>query len=290
MFGVSPAYFFSRYSTDFTVDNYINGLEWLKEHGFEGFQLEVFYKENLADWEKQASRLADASVQLGMRATQFVAHFLLYATKTPDALLSDAGIEEMKRLPEITAHFPGCTTITLPLSLFFLDSSYPTLDKTQYQHFWEAYCKKLLVMDKAARAGGMRLALEIVPGSLMGGTEGFIRFIQETGNQTIGYNFDTGHAYVSKECLELIPAKLAGRIYGTHLKDNAGLENFALPPGKGTIDWTRLLSGLEKNGYRGSLDLEIASKTPDLLFDEYLEGKAWIEKSMNQLDSIKNKA
>jgi len=290
MFGVSPAYFFSRYSTDFSVGDYINGLEWLKAHGFHGFQLEVFHREKLAEWENQAFSLADASIQLGMQATQFVAHFLLFATRTPEALLSDAGMEELKRLPEIAAHFPGCTTLTLPLSPFVVGASYHPLNSAEYHRFWEAFCSKLLMMDELARAGGMRLALEIVPGSLMGGTEGFLRFIHETGNQTIGYNFDTGHAHASKECLELIPAKLAGRIYGTHLKDNAGMENLAMPPGKGTIDWTRLLAGLKKNGYRGSFDLEIASRAPELVFEEYLEGKACIETSLNQLNSSSSKS
>lgn len=290
MFGVSPAYFFSRYSTDFTVSNYIDGLKWLNEHGFKGFQLEVFHREKLIEWEQQACILADVAHHIGMQATQFVAHFLLFATRTPDAIFSDAGVEELKHLPEIAAHFSEAMTITLPISPFIIDSSNSGFNTAGYHRLWEAFCKKLITMDTVVRAGGMRLALEIVPGSLMGGTEGFIRFIQETKNQTIGYNFDTGHANVSKECLELIPAKLSGRIFGTHLKDNTGLENLALPPGKGTIDWIRLLSSLQNNGYQGSFDLEIASGNPNLVFDEYLEGKAYLQASLDKLDSSLNKA
>jgi sugar phosphate isomerase/epimerase len=277
MIGVSPAFFFSLYTTDFTVKDYIRGLRVLQSLGIEGYQLEVFKADRLEEWEKEGVSLFQCGQDLDLNATQFVAHFLLSATKDIDSLMSDDGYEQMRRVTGIVSQFAGCKTITLPLSPFALPGGY-TLESDGYQRLWNCLVEKLLAFDEIVRSSGFRLALEIVPGSLLGGTEGLMRLIRETGNQTIGYNFDTGHAHSSKECIATLPGKLAGRVYGTHLKDNFGAENFALPPGRGSIPWESVIHNLTASGYTGSFDLEIASKHPSEVVNDYTEGKTFIEK------------
>ena len=66
MFGTSPAYIFSLYTTDFTVDDYIKGLHKLKAAGFDGYQGEIFAEERLPEWEKGAKRIREAADSLGM--------------------------------------------------------------------------------------------------------------------------------------------------------------------------------------------------------------------------------
>jgi len=276
MFGVSPAYFFSRYTTDFTVENYIEGLKLLQDLGIEGFQLEVYHQKRLDEWISKAPALQSKAESLGMKVTQFVAHFLLMATGNQEALLSDLGIEEMKRVTEIVTQFPDCRIITLPLAPFQHQES-NGMSQSTYSRLWNRLSQKLLNLAAIAEDSGRLLALELVPGSLMGSTEGFLRFCHETQNTTIGYNFDTGHAWSSKENIIAIPAKLAGRIYGTHLKDNDGNENRALPPGEGTIPWKAVLDGLVLNGYTGSYDLEIACANPDEVTQAYEKGKSYLE-------------
>ena len=83
MIWVSPAFFFSLYSTDFTIDDYIRGLYKLKDLGLEGFQLEVFHPTRLSEWEQQSPRLAAKADALSLIPTQFVAHFLLESTRDP---------------------------------------------------------------------------------------------------------------------------------------------------------------------------------------------------------------
>ena len=281
MIGVSPAFFFSLYSTDFTVKDYVRGLDVLQKLGLSGYQLEVFTKSRLDEWEKDWPSLLKRSNELGLTVTQFVAHFLLSATVDAEALVGDQGYEEMKRVTEIVSHFPDCKTITLPLSPF----SWPkdtSMDTDTYRRLWDRLTAKLLRFDEIVRTGGLRLGLEIVPGSLLGGTEGLLRLSCETGNTTIGYNFDTGHAYSSKESICTIPAKLAGRIYGTHLKDNFGTENLALPPGRGTIPWDSVIQSLIDTGYTGSFDLEIACADPNEVEDAYRTGKMNIEQRVQK--------
>jgi sugar phosphate isomerase/epimerase len=272
MIGVSPAYFFSLYTTNFSIHDYSKGLEWLKQNDFGGFQLEVFAREKLDEWLSGAELLSLKARDLNLAATQFVAHFLLYSTRNSENLAATTGYDDMKRVLDIVSKFPDCTIITLPLAPFEFEKN-KSFSKDEWARLWDMFRSRLLAFDQIVVSGGCKLALEIVPGSLLGGTEGLMHLIAETGNTTIGYNFDTGHAFSSKEAIATLPAKLAGRIYGTHLKDNFGAENLALPPGEGSIPWVSVLDGLRQNGYSGSYDLEIASKSADMVERDYRKGK-----------------
>jgi sugar phosphate isomerase/epimerase len=103
-----------------------------------------------------------------------------------------------------------------------------------------------------------------------------MRLCDKLGTQSLGLNFDTGHAWAAKENLCLIPAKLGQQILGTHLCDNFGLENLSLPPGAGSIDWPRVMAGLKAAGYRGSFDIEIVCPEEDVR-RQYTEGRTYIE-------------
>lgn len=280
MFGVSPAYFFSRYTTAFTVEDYARGFELLAAEGLKGYQPEIFTPDRIEEWERGAAALAALGTDLGLSATQFVAHFLLAATKDEAALFSDLGYREMAAVAKIAARFPGCRTITLPIAPFSVPAN-GSFDRDAWTRAWDRLKVKLLHLASIVEGEGLRMSLEIVPGSLLGGTEGLMRLIAETGNSTIGYNFDTGHAWACKESIATLPAKLAGRIYGTHLKDNFGFENLALPPGEGSIPWQSVVDGLLRTGYRGSFDLEIVCASPGEVTSAYANGRATLEKALN---------
>ena len=113
------------------------------------------------------------------------------------------------------------------------------------------------------------------------GIDGFLRLCEHLGSDSLGLNFDTGHAWACKENLYLIPAKLGPRILGTHLCDNFGNENLLLRPGAGSIDWQRLIAALKVCGYNGTLDIEIVCK-PDDTLREYGQGHTFIEAMLKQ--------
>jgi sugar phosphate isomerase/epimerase len=128
---------------------------------------------------------------------------------------------------------------------------------------------------------GRRMALEILPGALVGGVDGFVRLCEHLGSDTLGLNFDTGHAWASKENPYLLPAKIGPRILGTHLCDNFGNENLSLRPGAGSIDWPRLIAALKACGYNGPWDVEIICKPEDVEI-EYGSGRKFIENLLNR--------
>jgi len=128
---------------------------------------------------------------------------------------------------------------------------------------------------------GRRMALEILPGAIVGGIDGFLRLCEHLSSDTLGFKFDTGHAWACKENLYLIPAKIGPRLLGTHLCDNFGNENLSLRPGAGSIDWLPLLTGLKNCGYTGPWDIEIICKPEDAEI-EYGSGRNFIENLLNQ--------
>ena len=271
--GVSPAYFISRFSNRFTAEEVAAGLQELAEIGFQAFQLEVFHRESLQEWVRSgASLVCRVSADLGLRATQCVAHFMMEAFSNRDRLFSDAGIMEMRSLLEIVGRYDECRVVTVPLGAF----EAPRVPGVgEYRAFFDRCVEKVGRLLAIVEGTGKLMALEILPSAIIGGTDGFMRVCDQLNTATLGLNFDTGHAWAAKENLYLVPAKLGRRIMGTHLCDNFGNENVSLPPGVGSIDWPRLIETLRSSGYDGAFDIEILCR-PEEVRDEYAKARDYI--------------
>lgn len=260
MIGVSPAYFISRYSELFTPKQIAECLEELHEIGFEAFELEVFHVESLRDWEKLGARLvSDAASTSGLTVSQFVAHFMLHAFESPEAIRSDFGLDETDRVIGVLSHFPSCPVVTIPLGGFRFDdrSEANSRGVLDYPGLYKRFLEKLRKIVAKLEQTGRRCAIELMPGALVNGSDGLLKLFQDLGSKTVGYNFDTGHAHSSKENVALIPHKLRGRLLGTHLCDNHQNENLSLRPGAGSIEWSQVFEALRRTEYTGSLDIEI---------------------------------
>jgi sugar phosphate isomerase/epimerase len=274
MIGVSPAYFISRFGNRFTPEDVAGGLEELVRMGFNGFQLEVYHGDMLNAWVTKGARLVrERSAVLGLAATQFVAHFMLEEFADQPGLDSPAAIEQMKLVLDVADRFEECRVVTVPLPAF-QSEPVPTLDT--YRRMFDRLLEKIARLLGAVQGAGRRMALEILPSAVIGATDGFLRLSEELRSESLGFNFDTGHAWACKENLYLVPAKLGRRILGTHLCDNFGNENLSLRPGAGSIDWPRLITALKGCGYNESWDIEIMCKAEDAEI-EYGRGKKLIE-------------
>jgi sugar phosphate isomerase/epimerase len=274
MIGVSPAYFVSKFSNRFSPDDVAAGLEDLPALGFFGFQLEVFHRESLETWARTgAAEIRRKSSDVGLKAHQFVAHFMLEDFADRQNLISNAAIEQMKVVLDIVDRFEECRVITVPLPAF---EDRAASSRDNYLFLFERCAAKVSRLLSMVEDAGRRMALEVLPGAIVGGIDGFLRLCEHLGSGTLGLNFDTGHAWACKENLYLIPAKLGPRILGTHLCDNFGNENLSLRPGAGSIDWPRLIAALKACGYNGPWDIEIACP-PNSVAEEYGAGLRFIE-------------
>ena len=274
MIGVSPAYYVSRYGDRFAPADVGGGLEALSQLGFDGFQLEIYHPEALSDWrDADTRRVRERCVALGLKAHQFVAHFMLKDFSDKQHLISDAAIEQMKVVLDIVDRFEECRVVTVPLPAFDAPRT-PGLE--EWLRLFDRCAEKVGRLSALVEEAGRRMALEVLPGAVVGGIDGFLHLCERIGSDTLGLNFDTGHAWACKESLYLIPAKLGGRILGTHLCDNFGHENLSLRPGAGSIDWPRLVGALKACGYAGPWDIEIVCP-PQSVAEEYRAGRNFIE-------------
>lgn len=165
----------------------------------------------------------------------------------------------------VLEHFPDCPVVTLPVGAFRGNRWEPHLaEPGTYEYLLMRLMEKMQKVLEIVTADDRSLALEILPYSLLAGTEGFHRVAEAIGSQQLGFNFDTDHAWACKEDVTLIPMKLNRRIFGTHLCDNHGHENLSLRPGSGSIPWEVVLHTLVGVGYRGSLDIEIRCPAEEL--------------------------
>lgn len=286
MTGVSPAYFISRYTDRFTPSDVCEGLAEISELGFQQFQLEVFHVENLADWvnggSQQVWRCADG---FGLRPSQFVAHFMLNAFSNTPSVMSDSGLVEIDSVLQIVDRFEDCSIVTIPLGAF---DSQGIVERSNYIALFNRCIIKIGQLLERVEGIGRRLTLEIMPSAVIGGIDGFMRLCEQLKTDTLGLNFDTGHAWAAKENLNLIPAKLNGQILGTHFCDNFGHENLSLRPGTGSIDWPGIIDSLRASGYEGSFDIEIVCPA-DAVRREYSQGRAYIEALIDQTDGWRSK-
>ena len=280
MIGVSPAYFISRFTDEFTPSDVAGGLAEIAEMGFTGFQLEVYHRKNLKLWlDDRSQPVRRRAEDLGLKPTQFVAHFMMAAFANPDNLLSDLGLDEMPAVLDIVSRFEACRNITVPLGGF---ETIRLAAPRDYDSYFKRCVEKIGRLLEMVEDSGFRLALEIMPSALIGGIDGFMRLCDHLATRSLGLNFDTGHGWAAKENLYLIPAKLGQQILGTHLCDNFGHENLSLTPGTGSIDWPRIIAGLNAAGYRGSFDIEIICQ-PATVRQQYSQGRAFIETLIAQV-------
>jgi sugar phosphate isomerase/epimerase len=271
MFGVSPAYFMSRFGDRFTCRNVAESLADVKAGGFDAFQTEVVHPARLDDWANGGAALIHAAARsAGLEVSQFVGHFLLHAFSTPEALASDAGISETVRALEGVVLFPECRVFTIPLPPF-RPTRPADLGAAAVAGYAARLADKLSLMLAVVEQAGLRLALELMPGNLVGGIDGFLRLDAQLGRTSLGFNFDTGHAWTTHTWLPLVPARLGDKIVGTHLKD-CTQDGGALAPGQGSVPWPETLGALCRAGYAGSFDIEFLcpSRTVDHDYREAL--------------------
>jgi sugar phosphate isomerase/epimerase len=278
MFGVSPAFVVSMHGTGFTVDQFCDVMTVMKELGYDGYQPEVFHKDELMNWKNGgAVKVNTTGNDIGLIPTQFVAHFLMESFSSPDKLFSDYGIEELQVVLEIARTFPACKTVVVPVGPFALNhEETKSMEDGFYIRVKERLNEKMRNYLELISDAQLKFALELLPNSIVEGTDGFLRLCRELDSPMFGLSLDTGHAWACRELVPLLPLKLRNKILGLHICDNNSDVNRSLAPGRGTIDWKLFMHNLNLTGYRGSLDIEIICP-PEEIRTEYAFGKKYLQ-------------
>jgi len=108
-----------------------------------------------------------------------------------------------------------------------------------------------------AKQKGLQLLVETRAQDFMSVAE-IKNLIRETGKDNTGIVLDVAHIHATKQYLELVILKTKDLIKHVHLADNDGTQAYHYPPGRGTIDFEKLVKTLKKIGYDGYLVVDIA--------------------------------
>lgn len=275
-YGVSPAFVVSKWGSRFSVANVCETLPVIRELGFSSFQPEIYVAEAIDEWDNGgAAQIARTAADLDVRANVFVAHFLMDGFASEAALASNDDLDLLDRAIGAARAFSDCRVFGVPLAHFQVQPD--TRPSVVWHHDLQMrLAEKLHTYLNRVTPAGFSLAIEILPFSVVGNFDGFLRLADSLGSPQFGVLLDTGHAWAMHEVMDVLPFKLAGRILGLHLKDNNSDMNQALAPGQGTIPWPGFLRNLLATGYSGSLDLEIGCP-PERVGAEYADGLRFLK-------------
>lgn len=109
-----------------------------------------------------------------------------------------------------------------------------------------------------AESLGVKLLVEPEPDLMIETTAQFLEFIEDVTSPAVGINFDIGHFYCAGEDPALAFETLHQWVGHVHLEDiGADRSHYHLVPGKGAIDFARVLEMIATMGYDGDIALEL---------------------------------
>lgn len=138
------------------------------------------------------------------------------------------------------------------------------------QRLWNA-AGVLDSVSQRCREVGIGIVLEnMLPHLLFGNMRDMLWIMGAVSHIRVGTCLDTGHAFLTGELYRVL-YKLSGHLQMIHANDNRGAGDDHLPPGRGDIDWRRLLTELSGVDFRGGIILELAGhrdRSPETILAE----------------------
>lgn len=170
----------------------------------------------------------------------------------------------------VVVTFSGCP---YPFNYFY---PYPESNIDKIEEIWNEFKEVWYPLIDYARKYDVKIAIEAHFGQLVYNTQTINRMLKEISDRTLGLNFDPSHmTWQLIDPVEIVE-KFGNRIYHTHIKDvefiheklrvngilalgkwasNERSWRFRIP-GKGIIDWHKLLGKLFAKRYKGALSFE----------------------------------
>jgi sugar phosphate isomerase/epimerase len=133
----------------------------------------------------------------------------------------------------------------------------------EYLHRFSYASDSLAVVAERCGRSDMILALEnMLPHLLFGKMPDLFWMLGSVKAPNVGVCLDTGHAFLAGSLYAEI-VKFSSHLLIIHAADNHGEHDDHLPPGKGDIDWPRVVSSLFGIGFKGPIVLELSGQSGD---------------------------
>ena len=219
--------------------------------------------------------------ELGMEAYSFHAPFIDVDISSPDQAHRDYSLHELLVAAEAAS--------AIEVRHFVI---HPGPDKTlsfSVEERMQRLRNASDVLNKVAKKCqelNVGLVLEnMLPHLPFGSTSDMLWIMGSMENLNITTCLDTGHATLSGD-LYSVMYKLSGHLRVVHADDNLGTSDDHLPPGKGTIDWIRVLFELSETNFHGGIILELSGshgRDVDGTLQSAREARLYLRKIARQL-------
>jgi sugar phosphate isomerase/epimerase len=238
----------------FCQDSIFDCLETISRGGFNIIEICSFPAHlNYHDAETVA-RAARRVEELGLEAYSFHAPFADHIDiSSSDARLREQALVEIFQAAEAAAIFQVRYFVIHPGPEHWdLKEQKERLDRLK----WAAETLNR-VADRCHELGIGCVLENKLPHLLFAQTSDLLWILSTMDTVDVGVCLDTGHANVSGDIYSVMH-KLGQHLRMIHAHDNHGNGDEHLAPGNGNIDWVRLLSELDRTGFRGGFILELA--------------------------------
>ena len=149
-----------------------------------------------------------------------------------------------------------------------------------WSEFWKNVVEQFSKCADIAKQRELPLLIETRAQDFMSAAD-IKNLIRESGRDNVGIIFDVAHLHATKEYLELVMLKMGDLIKHVHLADNDGTQAYHYSPGRGDINFKKLIKALEKIGYDGYLVVDIAGI--DNILEEAIKAKKYFEECLNKI-------
>lgn len=108
-----------------------------------------------------------------------------------------------------------------------------------------------------AESRNVRIGIEYEPGLLVENIRELTALMDDMKSSFLGANLDLGHSHVLGEDPDEVIDTLGSRVFHIHIEDIRDRKHYHLIPGRGDMDFRRIVNALRRNGYQGRLTVEL---------------------------------
>lgn len=255
---------------------FIDCLPLVRDHGFTS--VEVCSLRSHLDYldDHEVERAAQSLRELHVEARSFHAPFGPHLDiTTPEDQLRLQAFHELQAAARAAARL-GCKYFVLHPGPERSD-----IPASERPDRMRNAARVLNLLAVECREAGLRLVLEtMLPHLFAGAPADLLWLLGSITVREVELCLDTGHGFLGGD-LGCLAHKLRGHVSVLHAHDNMGRFDDHLPPGKGRIDWPPLMGQLARQGFQGTIVLELANCS-----GHPVQGLTAAHESMNYLRAL----
>jgi sugar phosphate isomerase/epimerase len=257
----------TKYGLPPSLENNLKAMEEVSKVGFSALEMELMAgnREYIEGWR----RVIQKSEALNLKIPSIMA--VTYEMFSLDHDMQKQSIIDFTKICDMV-HEIGADLVT---NCFYLPPELTPAEKTELYHggppkniyipdgftwesLYEVIIKQLTSCALIARERDLDFAMELRAGDIVSSVDGLVNIFKQCDVPNMGVVLDTAHIHATKEYLELAILKFGKYIKLVHLSDNDGTQAYHLMPGKGTIEFDKIIKRLKSIGYSGYVIVDIS--------------------------------